>query len=31
MRGLTTKQQRVLEVIRGSMRSIGQPPTVREI
>lgn len=31
MKGLTTKQQRVLEVIRGAMRSSGQPPTVREI
>lgn len=31
MKGLTTKQQRVLEVIRQAMRSHGQPPTVREI
>jgi repressor LexA len=31
MKGLTTKQQRVLEVIRGAMRQKGQPPTVREI
>lgn len=31
MKGLTSKQQRVLEVIRGAMRSSGQPPTVREI
>ena len=31
MKGLTTKQQRVLEVIRGAMRHRGQPPTVREI
>jgi repressor LexA len=31
MKGLTTKQQRVLEVIRGAMRERGQPPTVREI
>ncbi len=31
MKGLTTKQQRVLEVIRGAMRQCGQPPTVREI
>lgn len=31
MKGLTTKQQRVLEVIRGHIRRTGQPPTVREI
>ena len=31
MKGLTAKQQRVLDVIRGAMRSRGQPPTVREI
>ena len=31
MKGLTGKQQRVLEVIRGAMRHSGQPPTVREI
>lgn len=31
MKGLTTKQQRVLEVIRSTMRDRGQPPTVREI
>lgn len=31
MKGLTTKQQRVLDVIRGAMRHSGQPPTVREI
>jgi repressor LexA len=31
MKGLTSKQQRVLDVIRGAMRSSGQPPTVREI
>lgn len=31
MKGLTVKQQRVLDVIRGSMRNKGQPPTVREI
>lgn len=31
MKGLTTKQQRVLEVIRQAMRHRGQPPTVREI
>lgn len=31
MKGLTTKQQRVLDVIRGTMRDRGQPPTVREI
>ncbi len=31
MKGLTTKQQRVLDVIRGAMRERGQPPTVREI
>jgi len=31
MKGLTTKQQRVLEVIRNAMRERGQPPTVREI
>ena len=31
MKGLTGKQQRVLDVIRGSMRHTGQPPTVREI
>ncbi len=31
MKGLTTKQQRVLDVIRHSMRGTGQPPTVREI
>jgi repressor LexA len=31
MKGLTTKQQRVLDVIRIAMRHKGQPPTVREI
>jgi repressor LexA len=31
MKGLTSKQQRVLEVIRHAMRHRGQPPTVREI
>ena len=31
MKGLTVKQQRVLDVIRSSMRHKGQPPTVREI
>lgn len=31
MKGLTTKQQRVLEVIKQAMRHSGQPPTVREI
>ena len=31
MKGLTGKQQRVLDVIRGAMRNSGQPPTVREI
>jgi repressor LexA len=31
MKGLTLKQQRVLDVIRSSMRHCGQPPTVREI
>lgn len=31
MKGLTSKQQRVLDVIRGTMRDRGQPPTVREI
>jgi len=31
MKGLTTKQQRVLDVIRVSLRQRGQPPTVREI
>jgi repressor LexA len=31
MKGLTAKQQRVLEVIRTSLRQRGQPPTVREI
>jgi repressor LexA len=31
MKGLTTKQQRVLDVIRRAMRTTGQPPTVREI
>lgn len=31
MKGLTTKQQRVLDVIRGTVRERGQPPTVREI
>jgi repressor LexA len=31
MKGLTGKQQRVLDVIRGAMRTSGQPPTVREI
>jgi repressor LexA len=31
MKGLTSKQQRVLDVIRGAMRHRGQPPTVREI
>ncbi len=31
MKGLTGKQQRVLDVIRGAMRQTGQPPTVREI
>src|ERR1044071_9656306 len=31
MKGLTAKQQRVLDVIRVAMREKGQPPTVREI
>ena len=31
MKGLTAKQQRVLDVIRHAMRHRGQPPTVREI
>jgi len=31
MKGLTVKQQRVLDVIRSNMRHKGQPPTVREI
>ena len=31
MKGLTSKQQKVLEVIRSNMRHSGQPPTVREI
>lgn len=31
MKGLTTKQERVLDVIRGAVRQRGQPPTVREI
>ncbi len=31
MKGLTAKQQRVLDVIRQAMRTSGQPPTVREI
>jgi repressor LexA len=31
MKGLTDKQKRVLDVIRGAMRQRGQPPTVREI
>lgn len=31
MKGLTAKQQRVLDVIRTAMRERGQPPTVREI
>jgi len=31
MKGLTLKQQRVLDVIRSAMRHRGQPPTVREI
>ncbi len=31
MKGLTAKQQRVLEVIRQSIRRKGMPPTVREI
>jgi repressor LexA len=31
MKGLTSKQQKVLEVIRNNMRHVGQPPTVREI
>jgi repressor LexA len=31
MKGLTAKQQRVLDVIRNAMRHRGQPPTVREI
>jgi repressor LexA len=31
MKGLTLKQQRVLDVIRQAMRHTGQPPTVREI
>lgn len=31
MRGLTAKQQRVLDVIVDSMREYGKPPTVREI
>jgi repressor LexA len=31
MKGLTAKQQRVLDIIRDSIRRKGQPPTVREI
>src|SRR5437016_14044875 len=31
MKGLTVKQQRVLDVITTSLRQKGQPPTVREI
>ena len=31
MKGLTTKQRRVLEVIRQWLKTRGQPPTVREI
>src|SRR5207248_2698958 len=31
MKGLTAKQQRVLDVIHEAMRNRGQPPTVREI
>jgi len=31
MKGLTVKQQRVLEVIHEAIRRTGQPPTVREI
>lgn len=31
MKGLTAKQQRVLEVIHEAIRRTGQPPTVREI
>jgi repressor LexA len=31
MKGLTTKQRRVLEVIRHWLKTRGQPPTVREI
>lgn len=31
MKGLTAKQQRVLDVIHQAMRHKGQPPTVREI
>ena len=31
MKGLTGKQQRVLDVIKQAMRHSGQPPTVREI
>lgn len=31
MKGLTAKQQRVLDVIRTHIRHTGQPPTVREI
>jgi repressor LexA len=31
MKGLTGKQQRVLDVIRQAIRARGQPPTVREI
>lgn len=31
MKGLTAKQQRVLDVIRSAMRARGNPPTVREI
>jgi repressor LexA len=31
MKGLTLKQQRVLDVIRAALREKGQPPTVREI
>ena len=31
MKGLTSKQTRVLDVIRGALRHSGQPPTVREI
>ena len=31
MKGLTIKQQRVLDVIHEAIRRTGQPPTVREI
>jgi repressor LexA len=31
MKGLTDKQKRVLELIRSTIREVGQPPTVREI